>query len=124
MQYRRYQPDSRVTEWLRLEGILGDHIIQPTAQACSARARYQDHVQLRFEYQQEWRLHNLSGQLVPVFDHPYNKQSFSSCLNEISSVSVCAHLVTRQSGSIFFILYHQIFNHIDKVLPETSSLQD
>lgn len=30
----------------------------------------QSHVQSGFDYLHGWRLHNLSGQLIPVFDHP------------------------------------------------------
>ena len=37
----------------------------------------QDHVQIAFEYLQGWRLHNLSGQPVPVLGHPHNKKVFS-----------------------------------------------
>ena len=37
----------------------------------------QDYVQSGFEYLQGWRLHSLSGQPVPVFDHPFGKKVFS-----------------------------------------------
>ena len=33
----------------------------------------QDHGQTAFEYLQGGRLHNLSGQLVPVLSHPHSK---------------------------------------------------
>jgi len=33
----------------------------------------QDHIQLPFEYLPGWRLHNLSGQLVPLLGHPHGK---------------------------------------------------
>ena len=36
----------------------------------------QDCVQSSSEYLQGWRLHNSSGQTVPVFDHPQNKEVF------------------------------------------------
>jgi len=34
----------------------------------------QEGVQTAFEYLQGWRLHSLSGQLVPVVGHPYSKK--------------------------------------------------
>ena len=37
----------------------------------------QDHVQSGFEYLQGWRLHNLSGQPIPVSGHPHGKNVFS-----------------------------------------------
>jgi len=36
----------------------------------------QDYVQSAFELLQGWRLHSLSGQLVPVLDHPHSKKMF------------------------------------------------
>uniref|UniRef100_A0A8B9Q4U4 Transmembrane protein 19 n=1 Tax=Apteryx owenii TaxID=8824 RepID=A0A8B9Q4U4_APTOW len=36
----------------------------------------QDPVQVGFEYLQGWRLHNLSGQPVPVLCHPHSKEVF------------------------------------------------
>ena len=34
-------------------------------------------VQLGAEYLQGWRLHKLSGQPVPMIDHPHSKEDFS-----------------------------------------------
>ena len=36
----------------------------------------QDCVQMAFEYLQGWRLHNLSGQPVPVLSHPHSEKVF------------------------------------------------
>ena len=36
----------------------------------------QDHVQTAFEYLQGWRIHNLSGQPVPVLSHPHGAKVF------------------------------------------------
>lgn len=40
------------------------------------KAVAQDHIKTGFEYIQRWRLHNLSGQPVQVFSHPYSKRVF------------------------------------------------
>jgi len=42
----------------------------------------QDHVQIAFEYLQELRLHNISGQLVPVLDYPHSEKLFSDVQRE------------------------------------------
>ena len=41
-----------------------------------------DHVQIAFEYLQGWRLHNLSGQPVPVLGHPHSKKVFPDVQRE------------------------------------------
>lgn len=61
----------RTAQQPELEGTSGDHLspisclkqgqLETVFQAC---------VQLGFNYFQGWRLHKLSGHLVPVFDHP------------------------------------------------------
>jgi len=51
-----------------------------------------EHVQWRFDYLQGWRLHMLSGQPAPVFDHPYIKKKHHLHLNIISCISTCAVL--------------------------------
>ena len=56
------------TEWLRRSPSLTpcsrqDHLHLVVLDA-------QDHVQLRFECLQGWRLHHVSGQPVQAFDHP------------------------------------------------------
>ena len=44
----------------------------------------QDRVQVAFEYLQGGRLHNLSGQPVPVLSHPHSKTVFSEVQREPS----------------------------------------
>ena len=58
--------------WVPL-GIISSN---PSAHPGSSRAGAQDCVQTAFDYLQEWRLHNLSGQLVPVLRHPHSEKSF------------------------------------------------
>jgi len=48
-----------------LEGTSGGHLLQP-AKAALPKAGCQIRVQMAFEYLQGWRLHNLSGQPMPV----------------------------------------------------------
>ena len=43
----------------------------------------QDHVQAGFEYLQRRRLHNLSGQPVPVLSHLQSKEVFSHIEREL-----------------------------------------
>lgn len=42
----------------------------------------QGHAQMAFEYPQEWRLHNIPGQRVPVFGHPHRKKVFPDTQRE------------------------------------------
>ena len=51
----------------------------------------EDRVQACFEYLQRRRIHNLSGQPVPVLRHPQRGRSSSSCSDRTSCASVCAH---------------------------------
>lgn len=73
----------------------GDQVIQPL---CSDQGLLEqlaeEHVQSDSEHLQGWKLHNLSGKPVPVFDHPHSKKTHPHifiCLSGISCVSVCAH---------------------------------
>jgi len=50
----------------------------------------QDCVQLGFEYLHRCKFHNLSEQLVPVFDQSHSKKLFSRVW-KISCISVYAH---------------------------------
>ena len=42
----------------------------------------QDHAQMAFEYLQGWRLHNLTGQPVPVLSHPHGEKVFPDVQRE------------------------------------------
>lgn len=68
-----------------LEEAPGDHLVQPPMlSAASARqvAQDQDCQQAAQDsiqsYLQEHRLHNVFGQLVPMFDQPNSKNAFIS----------------------------------------------
>lgn len=91
----------RIIELLRLQGTSGDRLVQLR---CSQQGQLEEtttgSLQWDFEYVQGWRLHDLSTQLMPVFDDDYHKKKkkrlfFSWCLNGISSVSVYAFCLTR-----------------------------
>lgn len=71
------------TGQLRLEGTFGDHLVQAPPQVA------EDHVQTALEYLQGWRLHNLSGQPVPVCSYPSQLWVVLVCLFSIKSVFLC-----------------------------------
>lgn len=67
------------TEQLRWEETTGNRLV---GTHCSKEGLLeqaaQDLIQLPSEYLQGWRLCTLSGQPVPVSDHPYGKSFFRS----------------------------------------------
>lgn len=74
----------------------------------------QDHVQMAFKYLQGWTLH-LSGQLVPVSDHPHSKKSVSwssegiSCVSFVPITSSSITMLYLQSLTLFLALSLQVF---------------
>lgn len=60
-----------ITKSLRLEGISGDHLLQGS-KTSQLQLGAQDCVQLHFERLQGQRLHKLSRQPVPLFNHPHS----------------------------------------------------
>ena len=81
-----------MAKYLKLAGTSGDHLVQPLLQQHQLQQVDKAYVMSDFEYLQGWRLHHLSGQPVPVLDHPPQKNVFllfSYVLNEISCVSIC-----------------------------------
>ena len=73
----------RITEWLRLEGTSGGHVVQtPLLKESYLELVAPDHVQTAFEYPQGWRFHKLSGQPVPVPGHPHSKKVLPDVLAE------------------------------------------
>jgi len=68
----------RITEGWRLEAPLRDHLVQPPySKQVQLQQVAQGRIQASFEYLQRWRLHNVSGQHVPVSDYPHSKIVFS-----------------------------------------------
>jgi len=64
----------KITEWLGLEGTSGDHLVHPILlKQVHLEQAAQDGVHASFEYLQRRRLHNPSGQPVPVLRHPHSK---------------------------------------------------
>lgn len=57
-----------------------------------------DHIYSSVEYLQGWKLQNLYGQPVPVFDHSHCKKDFFFLFFDIISyISVCAYcLIIKQ----------------------------
>lgn len=53
--------------------MAGVPLVQPLSKQGQAEQVAQDHVQSATEYLQEQRLHNLSGQPVPVFEHLHSE---------------------------------------------------
>lgn len=60
----------RCTHWLMWEDGSGDPLVCPL---CSNKAPHSCD-QLGFEYLQDWRLYNLSRQLILMFNHPHCKK--------------------------------------------------
>jgi len=82
---------------------------------------------MAFKYLQGWRLHNLSGQPVPVLSHPHSEKVFPDVQREPSVfqfVPIASCPVTRhhrkEPGSIPFLSPLQVFRYIDKIPLETS----
>ena len=74
-------------------------LVQPPAEQGQMEQVGLGCVQSGFQYLQEWRLHNLSGQPVPLLSHPLRKKVFASTQTEppvsqsvpIASGSVTGH---------------------------------
>lgn len=79
----------------------------------------QDHVQSGFECLCGWRLHSLSEQPIPVFDHPQSNKVFSCGQVEfyvfqfvpVPSCPVSGHY-GEESLSLFFILSYEVSLHL------------
>lgn len=86
----------RIIESLRVEGTSWDHLQQPCS-LCASSVSYSRLIRIVsgwvWESPQE-RLHNLSGQPVPVFNHPHGKKNVFLCSDGISCASVCAHVLS------------------------------
>jgi len=70
----------RVTEPVRLDGTSGDHLIQLSPKVGSLQWVTKEIIQVGLEYLQRRRLHNLSGQPVPVLCHPQCKEVLQICV--------------------------------------------
>lgn len=71
---------------------------------------------------QEWRLHNVSGQPVPVFGHPHNRSSFLLCSDGISCALICAQYLvllssTEKSLALSFLQPHAGYLYTQIRLP-------
>jgi len=93
--------------------LLKQGYLEPVAQGC---------VQTAFEYLQGWRLHNLSGQPVPVLGHPDSKKVFPDVQRQppvFQLVPIASGPGTRhhwkEPGSVLFALSLQVFIYIDKI---------
>ena len=74
----------RTTKWLRLTGTSGGRLVYhlPLLKQGLLQLVAQEHVQMAFEHLQGWRLHNLSGQPVPVLGHPHSEKVFPDAQRE------------------------------------------
>lgn len=78
LKWTRLSQNHSITAWLTLERTSGSHLVQPH---CTSREGHletvaQNRVQVAFDYLQERRLYNLSGQPVPMLGHPPSKVCF------------------------------------------------
>lgn len=91
---------------------------------CRAGCTGYSYTQLNFEYLDWWRLHNLPGQSVTVFNHSSSKKLFS-CVQMDFCVLICCFVsdfcnVTgehwEESGSNTIAPSLQVFMHTNKLL--------
>lgn len=66
-----------------------------------SRVPYLDHVQKGFAYFQGWRLHDFSGQCVPVLNHPHRTKSIPFAQIRISMLPVIGHHWKEPSSILF-----------------------
>lgn len=72
----------------------------------------QDHMQSGLEHLLGWRLYNLSGQSVPVFNSHRSKKVLSYVQTEFHAfrfMCIPSCPVTEKSPAVFFTYSHQIF---------------
>lgn len=104
----------RMKEWLRLTQTSGDCLNQLI---CSNQVQLDQVAQgcVQLGCLCRWRLHNISQQPGPVFDHLHTKTYFLMFKQNLLYFCLClVHLVmsldtTEKTGSAFFILSYQIF---------------
>lgn len=70
----------RITEWLGLEDTRRSSSSTLLLKQIHLEQTAQDRIQAGFEYLQRRRVHNLSGQPVPVLWHPQSRKVFSYIL--------------------------------------------
>lgn len=104
----------RVTAWPGLEGASEDVLVQPHAQSRLLRAMSSWILKIS----RDGRLHSVSGQPVPVFDHPHSRKALSRILAEFSATG--SHW--EEPGSAFPTASPQVFTPIDKISFEPSLL--
>lgn len=95
-----------------MEGASGGQMLQSSIQ-CNLQG-FKGCSRLFSEYPQRWRPHNLSGQLVPAFDHPHSVNLFlvltETPLAGTSSVasSPVTQLLQEKSVSVFSVPSHYL----------------
>lgn len=105
-----------ITEWLKLAGNLGHHLVQPSCWEQGQLGQiFQDCDPSDFEALQGQRLYKLSGQCGPLFDHSLIK-IIACVLVEFpvfGLVPIACHPIAghhwEEPGSIFFTFPHEVF---------------
>jgi len=95
---------------LRLGGICRHHPVHPL------QGQLEQAAQVGSEYLQEWRLHNLSGQPMPVPGHPYGEKVFSCVQNELRGFSLYPLPLVLSLDTTEKSLSLQVLTHIAKIL--------
>lgn len=68
----------RITEWIRLKGMLGHSLIHSPVQSKISYSRSLSAAfKSGFQYVQGYRTHNFFGQSVPELNYPYSEKFFS-----------------------------------------------
>lgn len=93
-----------------LAGTSGDHLLRPP---CSKQDQLQqitlNGVQWGFEYQQGWRLHNLTAQPVSVFDHSHSKKNLPCVLSLHPLPVILSQGTTEGILDPSFYFPHEVF---------------
>lgn len=116
---------STETESLRLEGTSGSHVVQSPLlmQGPLPRLATQGPVQMAPEHPQRWRLHNLSGQPVPMSSHPHTQKVSPDVLTEPPVFHFMPFLLSlgTHENSPSLASLHPLLRHLDTLMRSPSA---
>lgn len=114
--------DFRIPKWSKLERPSGGPLVQPLLSRGTQSNTAQDYIQVAFEDLQNWRLHGLSGQPVPVLHHLHSMEVLPGVwlgppVFQLVPGAVCpgAGHHWKEPGSVLFAPSLLVFVHVDKI---------